>query len=297
VWWGGVGGAFASAQEGRAGVPGLHIRSRRPGVEAPGRWLCADGAGAFRAGRVTGNGLGLQFESSEIRAWDAPPIDTRNCASGAPAAECSSRQAVVGGRRASLRPWRSVVVEDVEAGAGRLEAKHRTASATSEGAVARAKSMARLRDSLPKAASSLVLVGAMLLPCSSSAYSSTVLNFAAPPCLAPRAVPATACHLDRQGLFAGRQLLRQSRGLERAGTASRGSARVMRTSGVRNMLAMEPIEEMRDYSEDDALGRRLFVTGLASSIDDVRLYLAFEGFGRIVEAHVAKPVHNGYMLY
>jgi hypothetical protein len=190
-----------------------------------------------------------------------------------------------------------VVVEDVEAGAGRLEAKHRTASATSEGAVARAKSMARLRDSLPKAASSLVLVGAMLLPCSSSAYSSTVLNFAAPPCLAPRAVPATACHLDRQGLFAGRQLLRQSRGLERAGTASRGSARVMRTSGVRNMLAMEPIEEMRDYSEDDALGRRLFVTGLASSIDDVRLYLAFEGFGRIVEAHVAKPVHNGYMLY
>ena len=177
-------------------------------------------------------------------------------------------------------------------GAGRLEAKHRTARATSEGAVASAKSMARLRDSLPKAASSLVLVGAMLLPCSArSAYSSTVLNFAAPPCIAPRVVPATVCHLapGRQGLFAGRQLLRQSRGLERAGTASRGSARAWRTSGVRNMLAMEPIEEMRDYSEDDALGRRLFVTGLASSIDDVRLYLAFEGFGRIVEAHVAKP--------
>ena len=59
---------------------------------------------------------------------------------------------------------------------------------------------------------------------------------------------------------------------------------------------MEPIEEMRDYSEDDALGRRLFVTGLASSIDDVRLYLAFEGFGRIVEAHVAKPVHIRYII-
>lgn len=55
------------------------------------------------------------------------------------------------------------------------------------------------------------------------------------------------------------------------------------------MLALEPIEEMRDYREDDVSGKRLFVTGLASSIDDVRLYLAFEGFGRIVEAHVAKP--------
>jgi len=63
----------------------------------------------------------------------------------------------------------------------------------------------------------------------------------------------------------------------------------VRASAVPTMLALEPIEEMRDYREDDVSGKRLFVTGLASSIDDVRLYLAFEGFGRIVEAHVAKP--------
>jgi len=54
-------------------------------------------------------------------------------------------------------------------------------------------------------------------------------------------------------------------------------------------MILEPIEEMRDYREDDLTGRRLFVTGLPSSIDDVRLYLAFEGFGRVTEAHVAKP--------
>jgi len=54
-------------------------------------------------------------------------------------------------------------------------------------------------------------------------------------------------------------------------------------------MALEPIEDMRDYREDDVSGLRLFVTGLPSSIDDVRLYLAFEGFGRITEAHVAKP--------
>ena len=64
---------------------------------------------------------------------------------------------------------------------------------------------------------------------------------------------------------------------------------VMRTSAVLSMVGIEPIEEMRDYRDDDLSGRRLFVTGLPSSIDDVRLYLAFEGFGRIVEAHVAKP--------
>jgi len=55
------------------------------------------------------------------------------------------------------------------------------------------------------------------------------------------------------------------------------------------MVMLEPIEEMRDYREDDLTGKRLFVTGLPSSIDDVRLYLAFEGFGRVTEAHVAKP--------
>ena len=58
-----------------------------------------------------------------------------------------------------------------------------------------------------------------------------------------------------------------------------------------SMVGLEPIEgHERDYRDDDLMGRRLFVTGLPSSIDDVRLYLAFEGFGRIVEAHVAKPV-------
>jgi hypothetical protein len=34
---------------------------------------------------------------------------------------------------------------------------------------------------------------------------------------------------------------------------------------------------------------RLFVTGLASTVDDVRLYLAFQNCGKILEAHVAKP--------
>ena len=62
------------------------------------------------------------------------------------------------------------------------------------------------------------------------------------------------------------------------------------------MVAIEPIEEMRDYRDDDLSGRRLFITGLPSSIDDVRLYLAFEGFGRITEAHVAKP-GLGFVVY
>jgi RNA recognition motif-containing protein len=64
---------------------------------------------------------------------------------------------------------------------------------------------------------------------------------------------------------------------------------VMRPSVALSMVALEPIEDMRDYRDDDLSGRRLFVTGLPSSIDDVRLYLAFEGFGRITEAHVVKP--------
>lgn len=34
---------------------------------------------------------------------------------------------------------------------------------------------------------------------------------------------------------------------------------------------------------------RLFVTGLAPTVDDVRLYLAFQNCGKVVEAHVAKP--------
>jgi hypothetical protein len=31
------------------------------------------------------------------------------------------------------------------------------------------------------------------------------------------------------------------------------------------------------------------VTGLAPTVDDVRLYLAFQNCGKVVEAHVAKP--------
>ena len=69
-----------------------------------------------------------------------------------------------------------------------------------------------------------------------------------------------------------------------------------RQSLASSMVAIEPIEEMRDYRDDDLSGRRLFVTGLPSSIDDVRLYLAFEGFGRITEAHVAKP-GLGFVVY
>lgn len=68
-----------------------------------------------------------------------------------------------------------------------------------------AQTMARLRDSLLKAASSLVLVGAMLLPCSSSAFSSAVLNFAPPPCMPRVARPVATCLLapQQQCLSAG----------------------------------------------------------------------------------------------
>lgn len=48
-------------------------------------------------------------------------------------------------------------------------------------------------------------------------------------------------------------------------------------------------EEERDYREADIRGTRLFVTGLPSSVDDIRLYLAFEEYGRVLEAQVAKP--------
>jgi hypothetical protein len=48
-------------------------------------------------------------------------------------------------------------------------------------------------------------------------------------------------------------------------------------------------EDEKDFREADLTGKRLFVTGLASTVDDVRLYLAFEPVGSLQEAHVVKP--------
>jgi hypothetical protein len=48
-------------------------------------------------------------------------------------------------------------------------------------------------------------------------------------------------------------------------------------------------DDERDFREADVSGKRLFVTSLASTVDDVRLYLAFEPIGGLVEAHVVKP--------
>ncbi|EKX35321.1 RNA binding protein, plastid or PPC targeted [Guillardia theta CCMP2712] len=58
-----------------------------------------------------------------------------------------------------------------------------------------------------------------------------------------------------------------------------------------NMVTISDLDEEYeiDYRQADLTGQRLFVTGLPSSMDDLRLYLAFEGFGTILEAHVAKP--------
>jgi hypothetical protein len=55
-----------------------------------------------------------------------------------------------------------------------------------------------------------------------------------------------------------------------------------------NMMLIED-EDEKDFREADLTGKRLFVTGLASTVDDVRLYLAFEPVGSLQEAHVVKP--------
>ncbi len=48
-------------------------------------------------------------------------------------------------------------------------------------------------------------------------------------------------------------------------------------------------EDGKDFREADLTGKRLFVTGLPSTVDDVRLYLAFEQIDGLLEAHVVKP--------
>jgi hypothetical protein len=48
-------------------------------------------------------------------------------------------------------------------------------------------------------------------------------------------------------------------------------------------------EEEKDYRNADLIGQRLFVTGLAATVDDARLYLAFESIGNLLEARVVKP--------
>ncbi len=54
------------------------------------------------------------------------------------------------------------------------------------------------------------------------------------------------------------------------------------------MMLLED-EDGKDFREADLSGKRLFVTGLASTVDDVRLYLAFEQISGLLEAHVVKP--------
>ncbi len=48
-------------------------------------------------------------------------------------------------------------------------------------------------------------------------------------------------------------------------------------------------EEEKDYRIADLIGQRLFVTGLAATVDDARLYLEFESIGGLLEARVVKP--------
>jgi len=85
-----------------------------------------------------------------------------------------------------------------------------------------------------------------------------------------------------------------------AGTASLGAGFNVRLSGVQTATSMAFLEleeeERRDYRRADIMGERLFVTGLAPTVDDVRLYLAFQNCGKILEAHVAKP-GLGYVLF
>ncbi len=50
------------------------------------------------------------------------------------------------------------------------------------------------------------------------------------------------------------------------------------------------------YSAADSVGSRLLVSGLASSVDAERLILAFEPFGAIVEARVARP-GRGFVVF
>ena len=54
------------------------------------------------------------------------------------------------------------------------------------------------------------------------------------------------------------------------------------------MMLLED-EDGKDFREADLTGKRLFVTGLPSTVDDVRLYLAFEQIDGLLEAHVVKP--------
>eukprot|EP00960_Hanusia_phi_P071157 767484-Hanusia_phi.AAC.3 len=86
--------------------------------------------------------------------------------------------------------------------------------------------------------------------------------------------------------------------LPRTGSAVFGLNRHVRAEqrnfGALSSMQMVTINDLQeeyeiDYRQADLTGQRLFVTGLPSSMDDLRLYLAFEGFGTILEAHVAKP--------
>ena len=51
---------------------------------------------------------------------------------------------------------------------------------------------------------------------------------------------------------------------------------------------LEGDDERKDYREADLCGQRLFVTGLAATVDDSTLFLDFQGCGA-VEARVVKP--------
>jgi RNA recognition motif-containing protein len=54
--------------------------------------------------------------------------------------------------------------------------------------------------------------------------------------------------------------------------------------------------ERQEYLEVDKSGARLFVSGLAPSVDDERLFLAFEPFGDLLEWRIARP-GLGYVIF
>jgi hypothetical protein len=62
---------------------------------------------------------------------------------------------------------------------------------------------------------------------------------------------------------------------------------IAQSSGPDSWLTAE--EEEKDYRNADLIGQRLFVTGLAATVDDAKLYLEFESIGDLLEARVVKP--------
>jgi hypothetical protein len=70
-------------------------------------------------------------------------------------------------------------------------------------------------------------------------------------------------------------------------TKLRRHTHISQSAGPDSWLTAE--DEEKDYRNADLIGQRLFVTGLAATVDDARLYLEFESIGHLIEARVVKP--------